>query len=142
MIIAYQIRHGGRFRLIAIGSQENDKIHLPFFEFQGEATRRAGKEWPKMVRILDHVADAGPPRDAEKSKLLRDEIFEFRTKGGLRLLWFYDEGHLVICANGYVKQGQKAPNQEIAEAIQWKKRYFEAKKAGKVKDITPKNEND
>jgi len=91
-----------------------------------------------MVRILDYVADAGPPKDAEKSKQLREAIFEFRTKGGLRLLWFYDAGNVVICVNGYIKQGQKTPNQQIDEAIQWRNKYSEAKQAGKLKDITPK----
>jgi Phage derived protein Gp49-like (DUF891) len=67
--------------------------------------RRAANEWPKMVRILDYVADAGPPKDAEKSKQLREGIFEFRTKGGLRLLWFYDAGNVVICVNGIHQTG-------------------------------------
>ena len=138
MIVAYQIKQGTRFRLIAIGTQEDEKIRLPYFEFQQEAMHRAPKEWPKMVRILDCVIEAGPPKDAEKSKLLREGIFEFRTKGGLRLLWFYDEGRVVICVNGYIKQGQKTPRQQIDEAIQWKSRYFEAKQTGKLKDITPK----
>jgi hypothetical protein len=138
MIVTYQINRGARFRLIAIGTQKDEKIHLPYFEFQQEAIRRAANEWPKMVRILDYVVEAGPPKDAEKSKQLREGIFEFRTKGGLRLLWFYDEGRVVICVNGYIKQGQKTPNQQIDEAIHWKNRYFEAKQAGKLKDITPK----
>jgi phage-related protein len=138
MLVAYQINRGARFRLIAIGTQEDEKIHLPYFEFQQEAMHRAPNEWPKMVRILDYVIEAGPPKDAEKSKQLREGIFEFRTKGGLRLLWFYDEGRVVICVNGYIKQGQKTPRQQINEAIQWKSRYFEAKQTGKLKDITPK----
>lgn len=138
MLVAYQINRGARFRLIAIGTQEDEKIRLPYFEFQQEAMHRAPKEWPKMVRILDYVIEAGPPKDAEKSKQLREGIFEFRTKGGLRLLWFYDEGRVVICVNGYIKQGQKTPRQQIDEAIQWKSRYFEAKQTGKLKDITPK----
>jgi len=90
------------------------------------------------VRILDYVVEAGAPKDAEKSKPLREGIFEFQTKGGLRLLWFYDEGRVVICVNGYIKQGQKIPSKQIEEAIQWKNRYFEAKQTGKLKDITPK----
>lgn len=118
MIIAYQLKRGTRFRLIAIGTQEDAKVQLPFFDFQQEATRRAASEWPKLVRLLDYVANAGPPKDAEKSKPLRDGIFEFRTKGGLRLLWFYDEGRVVICANGYIKQGQKTPKEQIEEAIE------------------------
>ena len=138
MIVAYQINRGARFRLIAIGTQEHEKVHLPYFEFQQEALHRAPKEWPKLVRILDYVVEEGAPKDAEKSKPLREGIFEFRTKGGLRLLWFYDERRVVICVNGYIKQGQKIPSKQIEEAIQWKNRYFEAKQTGKLKDITPK----
>jgi hypothetical protein len=138
MIIAYEIRRGARFRLIAVGTQNNDKLYLPYLEFLQAAQRSAPREWPKLVRILDHTVEAGPPRDEEKSKLLREGIFEFRTKGGLRLLWFYDEGNVVICVNGYIKQGQKTPNAEINAAIQWKNSYFTAKKTGTLRDITPK----
>ncbi len=136
MIIAYEIRRGARFRLMAVGIQENDKVHLPYLEFQHDALCRAAKEWPKLVRILDHTADHGPPRDEEKSKPLREGIFEFRTKGGLRLLWFYDEGHVVICVNGYIKQRQKISNAEMDEAIQWKNNYFAAKRSETLKEIT------
>ena len=136
MIIAYQIKQGARFRLMAVGTQENEKVHLPFLEFEQEARSREPREWPKIVRIIDHTADNGPPRDEEKSKPLREGIFEFRTKGGLRLLWFYDEGRVVICVNGYIKQGQKTPNAEIDAAIQWKNKYFTAKRSGTLKEIT------
>jgi hypothetical protein len=87
---------------------------------------------------MDHTADAGPPKDEEKSKPLREGIFEFRTKGGLRLLWFYDEGRVVICVNGYIKQGRKIPNAEIDAAIQWKNKYFAAERSGTLKEITLK----
>lgn len=80
MIIAYEIKRGACFRLIAIGTQENDKIKLPYLEFQEAALSRAAKEWPKLVRILDHVADNGPPRDEEKSKLLREGILSLERK--------------------------------------------------------------
>ncbi|HEV2046027.1 MAG TPA: type II toxin-antitoxin system RelE/ParE family toxin [Chthoniobacterales bacterium] len=138
MIIAYEIRRGARFRLIAVGTQENDKIHLPYLDFLQDAQRCEPREWPKLVRIMDHTAEAGPPRDEEKSKPLREGIFEFRTKGGLRQLWFYDEGRVVICVNGYIKQGQKTPNAEIDAAIQWRNKYLTAKQAGTLKEITLK----
>jgi hypothetical protein len=135
MIIAYQIKQGAKFRLMAVGTQENDKIHLPYLDFLQEAQCSEAREWPKLARIMDYTADAGPPKDEEKSKLLREGIFEFRTKGGLRLLWFYDEGRVVICVNGYIKQGQKTPNAEIDAAIQWKNKYFTAKRLGTLKEI-------
>ena len=62
MIIAYQIKQGAKFRLIAVGTQESEKIHLPFLDFQEEATSREPHEWPKLVRIMDYTADAGPRR--------------------------------------------------------------------------------
>jgi hypothetical protein len=136
MIIAYEIRRGAYFRLIAVGAQNNDKIHLPYLDFLQAAQHSAPREWPKLVRIIDHTADAGPPRDEEKSKPLREGIFEFRTKGGLRLLWFYDEGRVVICVNGYIKQGQKIPAEELDAAIQWKNKYFTAKRSGTLREIT------
>ena len=138
MIVTYEINRGTRFRLIAIGTQQSEKITLPYFEFQQEAMRRAPKEWPKLVRILDYFVESGAPKSAEKSKQLREGIFEFRTKGGLRLLWFYDEGRVVICVNGYIKQGQKIPPNEINEAIEWKNRYFQAKETGRLRDLKPK----
>ena len=67
MIIAYQIKRGARFRLIAIGTQDNEKIHLPYLDLQEQALRHASKEWPKLVRILDYFAELGPPKDEEKS---------------------------------------------------------------------------
>lgn len=137
MIIAYQIKQGAKFRLMAVGTQESEKVFLPFLDFQQEAISREPREWPKLVRILDYTADAGPPKDEEKSKPLREGIFEFRTKGGLRLLWFYDESRVVICVNGYIKRGQKTPNAEINAAIQWKNNYFAARRSGTLKEITP-----
>jgi hypothetical protein len=90
------------------------------------------------VRILDYVVESGPPKDAEKSKQLREGIFEFRTKGGLRLLWFYDEGRVVICVNGTSNKARRLHLKKSTTPIQWKNRYFEAKQAGRLKDITPK----
>ena len=73
--------------MIAIGTQESEKTHLPFLGFQEEAISREPHEWPTLVRIMDYTADAGPPKHEEKSKPLREGISEFRTKGGLRLVW-------------------------------------------------------
>ncbi len=66
MIVAYEINRGARFRLIAIGRQEHGKVHLPYYEFQQEALRRAAKEWPKLLRILDYVVEAGAPKNERR----------------------------------------------------------------------------
>jgi phage-related protein len=129
MVVAYEIQTGTRFRICAVGTQIHEKLHLPYLDFLREAQHSVPKEWPKLVRILDQSAESGPPRDRERSKPIAgyDALFEFRTKGGLRLFWFYDDDRLVICANGFVKQGQKTPKGELKAAERWRIDYLKAK---------------
>lgn len=139
MVIAYEFKRGARFRLCAVGTKTADKIHLPYYDFIREAQYSVPAEWPKLVRLLDYVAEAGPPHDENKSKPLKscDGLFEFRTKGGLRLFWFYDEQRLVICANGYIKQSQKTPRRELTEAKRWRDLYLKAKRTQTLQHLAP-----
>lgn len=41
---------------------------------------------------------------------------------------FFDEGKLVVLANGFQKKTQKTPRQEIAKALKIKNEYYESKK--------------
>jgi hypothetical protein len=91
----------------------------------------------------------GPPRNSEASKPLRDKIFEFRepvTKGGtLRVLWFYDEGKIVVCANGELKKTRKTSDSLIEAAIADRDRYLTDKRLGRlsIKDLPkPDQEED
>ena len=53
-------------------------------------------------------------------------------QGRLRVLWFYDDGRLIICTSGFVKKGQKTPRSEIGHAIQLMNAYFEDKKKAQI----------
>ena len=41
---------------------------------------------------------------------------------------FFDEGKLVVLANGFVKKTQRTPKQEIEKALKIKGEYYEDKK--------------
>jgi len=58
-------------------------------------------------------------------------LFEF-IQGRLRVLWFYDEGRLIICTGGFVKKGRKTPRSQIEHGIQAMNKYFQDKKLGEV----------
>ncbi len=45
-----------------------------------------------------------------------------------RIFCFFDEGKLVVLANGFQKKTQKTPKQEIEKALKIKKEYYENKK--------------
>ena len=55
-----------------------------------------------------------------------DGLYEIRIQTGsdiFRIFCFFDEGKLVVLANGFQKKTQKTPKQEIEKAIKIKKEY-------------------
>ena len=55
-----------------------------------------------------------------------NRLFEIRVKVGtdiFRIFSFFDEGQLVILANGFQKKTQKTPKREIELAEKIKKEY-------------------
>ena len=85
-------------------------------------------------KILYNIDRARFTLDPKLFKKLTDEIWEFRTKyrtTQYRLLAFWDKTDnketLVICTHGIVKKTSKTPKNEIARALNIRKRYFETK---------------
>lgn len=59
-----------------------------------------------------------------------DGIYEIRVQVGnniFRIFCFFDEGQLVVLANGFQKKTQKTPKKEIELAIKIKQEYEEDK---------------
>ena len=60
-----------------------------------------------------------------------DGLYEIRIQQGndiFRMFCFFDEGKLVVLANGFQKKTQKTPKQEITKALKIKEEYYENKK--------------
>ncbi len=59
-----------------------------------------------------------------------DKLFEIRVQSGndiFRIFCFFDQGNLVVLANGFQKKTQKTPKQEIEKALKIKNEYYESK---------------
>jgi phage-related protein len=59
-----------------------------------------------------------------------DGLYEIRVKQGsdiFRIFSFFDDGKLVVLANGFQKKTQKTPFNEIEKALKIKAEYFEEK---------------
>lgn len=55
-----------------------------------------------------------------------DGLYEIRVQQGsdiFRIFCFFDQGKLIIIANGFQKKTQKAPKKEIEKAIKIKNEY-------------------
>lgn len=84
----------------------------------------------KMIRMLQMLQKNGPDIREPYSKELDDGIFELRAKVGTnisRLLYFFDEGKIVILMNGFIKKSQKTPQNVIIAAQKYRLDYFERK---------------
>ena len=60
-----------------------------------------------------------------------DGLYEIRIQQAsdiFRIFCFFDDGKLVVLANGFQKKTQKTPKQEIARALKIKEEYYESKK--------------
>lgn len=58
-------------------------------------------------------------------------LFEIRVQSGsdiFRIFCFFDEGKLVVLANGFQKKTQKTPIKEIEKALKIKQLYHEEKR--------------
>jgi len=94
----------------------------------------------RMLALLrQQIPSSGPPHNEEISKQLDGDIYEFRrtpNRGpALRVLWFYDEGKVIVCTHGFWKTTQKTPSAEIQKAQQLRKDYLRAKRSNSIRII-------
>lgn len=122
-------------------AKSNDEI--PLLDFLFDETKSEKDKKKMLVLLRERVPTHGPPANENSCSFLRDEILEFKTgskgKGPkVRVLWFYDENHQIVCTHGFLKYTQKTPKQEIDKAIEIKNEYFDAKaKDGlRIEDLT------
>jgi len=92
-----------------------------------------------LVLLHQHLPAHGPVHNEDISKHLDDGIYEFRKtprRGpALRVLWFYDEGRVIVCTQGYWKTTQRTPPGEIEKARRLRSDYLLAKRMNSLRVI-------
>jgi hypothetical protein len=109
----------------------DDRGECDLFGFLSFPGAYAGGREENMLALLNRAAEQGAPKNRELCAPLGDKIFEFR-KSGLRVLFFYDEGRMIICSHGYRKRTQKVGRGEKERAVAAKDEYFKAKSEGRL----------
>lgn len=100
--------------------------HCELVEFLDGLGANLQGDGDHMLELLERVAVNGPPRNQDVCHQIQGDIYEF-IKRRLRVLWFYDEGRVILCTHGFMKNTRKTPKVEIAKAERIKERYFSAK---------------
>lgn len=118
----------GNFRILAACDKRGECLLLEFLDGLGTDMQ---KDSDRMLVLLEKVALGGPLRNDKQSHKIEGDIWEF-IQGRLRVLYFYDEGRVVVCTHGFVKKTQKAPKGEIATANRVREQYLAAKRQGSL----------
>jgi phage-related protein len=124
-----------RWRLYAVCS---DRGECPLLDFLGERDRRS-KEKLRMIARLQNMAEEGPPLNTSICHQIEDGIWQVEA-GRIRVLWFYDEGRMIVLSHGFIKATQKTPEQEKRTARENLRRYKDAKRRNTIRVLEDRNE--
>ena len=93
---------GETYNIYALIRKQGETDCCPAREFLDEMAESSLKS---MLNIMRRHAEHGPILNTQKSRLLEDGIFEFKSMQGDRLLYFYpsDRRREVIITHGFSK---------------------------------------
>lgn len=113
-----EVAQGSRFRILALGCDRSEgREKIPYLDFREQLARKRPRELEQLDRIFDRAKEHGPGFANFQARRLRDaEVFEFRSRGGARLFWCFGPDRSIVCLNGYLKQGRRAPTREVEQA--------------------------
>jgi hypothetical protein len=119
------IMEGTKFKIWAVDISDNPSIKdCPAEDFilqMGETSRKS------LVATLKRHKDHGPVLNEEKSRYLYQDIYEFKTRQGDRVYYFYDINQFTILTHGSVKPKGKQLSNEVSRAVEIKDLYFNSK---------------
>ncbi|WP_018626053.1 type II toxin-antitoxin system RelE/ParE family toxin [Niabella aurantiaca] len=102
-------------------------IHLYknyFTDFYSKLTQKVKDKIIWTFRLIETIEQV--PADYLKHLEGTDGLYEIRVQAGndiFRIFCFFDEGKLVVLANGFQKKTQKTPRAEIEKALKIKREY-------------------
>ena len=79
-----------------------------------------------MLARLADMAQSGPPRNVKICHQIEEDIWQTEL-GRIRILWFYDEGRVIVLSHGFLKKTPRTPEAEKSVARASLKLYREAK---------------
>ena len=114
---------------------ENQKVRTVFIykdyftEFYDKQRLKVKDKILWTFRLIENIKQV--PQDYLKHIEGTEGLYEIRVQTGsdiFRIFCFFDEGKLVVLANGFQKKTQKTPRQEIDKALKIKEQYETEKK--------------
>ncbi len=115
------------FSVYAVDLADRDNSCMSLLT-QKKDNRKEAVAVVSMLRGLERLAGKGSHPLCHKV-CEEEAIWQLRADQ-YRILWFFDEGHVIICTHFFRKKSDKTPRREQERAIRIKEEYFAAKKTG------------
>lgn len=100
--------------------------------FENFFIKQTPKVRDKIIWTFDLIEELDQVPDTYLKHLEGTQgLYEIRVQTGsniFRIFCFFDQGKLVVLANGFQKKTQKTPKSEIQKALKIKDEYNESKK--------------
>lgn len=114
---------GQAFEIFAVSWSRAGVDHCPVLEFLEEVSEPSRKS---LLSIIQQHADRGPILNVQRSRHLSNGIFEFKSRQGDRILYFYPEGQrgVTILTHGF-RKGVRIST-EIDRATNFRTEYLES----------------
>jgi len=122
------------FSYLCIMSEKQKHRTIIFYKdyFEDFFLRQRSKVQNKIIWTLDLIEELRRiPETYLKSIEDTDGLYAIRVQVGsdiFRIFCFFDQGQLVVLANGYQKKSQKVPKKEIEKALKIKNQYESEKR--------------
>jgi phage-related protein len=119
----------GKLSFLCIADKNQKLRKITFYKnyFQDFFSKQSKKVKAKIVWTFDLVEDLQRvPETYLKHIENIDGLYEIRVQLGrdiFRIFCFFDQGQLVVLANGFQKKTQKTPKKEIEMALEIKAEY-------------------
>lgn len=82
----------------------------------------------QVTNLLKQRADRFHIHNEQQFRPLGNEIFELKTRGGVRILCFWDGQRKLVLTHGFFKPPKKLLKKEIEKAIKWLKEYRDTRR--------------
>ena len=117
------LKEGRQFNVFALGWDRGEVIYCPAIEF---IDRMSDSSRKSILNVISRHADFGPSFNEQKSRLIEDGIYEFKSRQGDRLLYFYSpaERGATIITHGFRKGARLRT--EIQRAINYRTEYLDS----------------
>ena len=111
------LREGKKFTLYSLETGKS------VTDFLSRLKKTDKGEFARIMGRLTCLSDQGASRKLNEFNLLGNGLYEAKTKGGARVIFFYGKNEIVICACGFLKKSMKTPSNVIKTALGRKSAY-------------------